>query len=150
MGCNPTALFALKGEVAAADFVASPRLKLVADDDAIQQWQENYELLGVHMSSSLTNFGTADMGIFIILGANSDEISYGKSTPSLISHISGTNSIIGPPAVAIPSDKSLYRPFLQPIDVSHGTKIAAYAFGDTTAGNKLSFFVSFDMRVKRG
>ncbi len=146
MSCHKTEIFSLSGAVAAAGFVAPPSLTLIPDENATQSWQVGYELLGISLTSSLTNFGTALMGLFVVVASNTKTISYGKSTQSILAHISGNNSIVGPPAVAIPSDKTVTRVFLQPIFIPGNTRISLYACGDTTAGNALSAFVSLDMR----
>ncbi len=146
MPCHPTEFFSLRGSVAAAGFVAGPGLTLIPSDDATQKWPVEYEILGISLTSSLTNFGAADMGLFVVLGPTQKNISYGKTTPALLAHITGNNSIVGPPAIAIPSDKTVTRVFLQPIIVPNGKQVSLFAFGDNTAGNALSAFVSLDMR----
>ena len=148
MPCGPTEFFSLQGSVAAADFSVFPNLKLIATANASQDWQVPYELTGITLSTSLTNFSSSLMGVFVIIGANTSLLSYGKSTSSPLHAITGQNSLVGPPAVFIPSDKSQSKVYLNPPVIKPGTKIALYAFGDTTAGNSLTAFVSLDMQRK--
>jgi hypothetical protein len=146
MACHPTEFFSLTGQVAAADFSAPPNLALVSGADAFQDFQQAYEILGITLTSSLTNFGTAVMGIFVCVGPNTPTITYSKTTPAPVGAVTGTNSLVGPPAVPIPSDKTIVKVFLQPKRIGAGTRIALYAFGDTTAGNFAYAAVSLDMR----
>lgn len=148
MPCFPTELYSLSGSVSAANFSAPPTLKLVAGNTAFQKFDVTYEILGITLSSTLTNFGAAIMGVFVVVGPNQPTITFATSTPALIHAITGQNSITGPPALPVPSDKVASKVYLQPILVPPGKQISLYAFGDTTAGNFLQAFVSLDMRRK--
>ncbi len=148
MPCYPTELYSLTGSVAAADLSPPPNLKLIAGVNATQNFQVAYELLGVTFTSSLTNFGTTEMGVFVLIGTNTPTTTYGKSTPAVIGAVTGQNSIVGPPALPIPSDKVVAQVFLQPVLIKANTPISLYAFGDNTAGNALNVFASLVMRQK--
>lgn len=146
MRCYPTEFYSLTGSVAAADFSPPPTLQLIAGDDALISFPAPYELMGITMTSTLTNFGTAIMGVFVVIGQDQKQISYARSTPAPIGAVTGTNSLIGPPAVPIPSDKTIATVFLQPKRIEPQTKISLYAFGDNTAGNALAAYISLVMR----
>lgn len=146
MACHPTELFSLAGSVSAAAFSAPPNLQLINQATAFQKWDVPYEVLGVTLSSTLTNFGTAVMGAFVLVGPNTDTVTFATSTQALIQAVTGTNSLTGPPAVPIPSDKVASTVFLHPVRVPPGKRISIYAFGDTTAGNFLQAYVSLVMR----
>ncbi len=150
MPCYPTEAQCITGSVAAAAFSAPPVLKQIAGANAFITHPVAYELLGVTLSSTLTNFGVANMGVFVLIGANTPTITLANDTPVLIQALTGTNSITGPPALAVPSDKVATTVFLQPIQVPPNVRIALYAYGDTTAGNALSVVASLVMRQAKG
>ena len=148
MGCHPTIPFLISGSVAAAAFSAPPTLTAVAGANAVLTNPVPMELMSVTLSSTLTNFGTANMGVFVLIGQNGNTLSFATSTPALIGAVTGSNSIVGPPAVPIPSYKVATTVFLQPILVPPNTKIQLFAFGDNTAGNALFAVASLVMRQK--
>ncbi len=148
MPCYPTEPFNLQGTTLAAAFSAPPVLLKMAGENAFIDFPVPYELMGVTLSSSLTNFGTAEMGIFVIVGGNQERLTLGKSTRAIIQAITGTNSFTGPPATPIPSDKVATTVFLQPMLITPNMKIALYAYGDTTAGNVASAVVTLILRQK--
>ncbi len=150
MTCYTTEAQCLSGSVAAANFSAPPNLAAIAGDAAFITHPIAYELLGITLSSTLTNFGTANMGVFVLLGTNSPTLTLANDTPVLIQALTGTNSIIGPPAVPIPSDKVATTVFLQPFYIPPNVRLALYAYGDTTAGNALSVVASLVMRAAKG
>lgn len=149
MPCHPTEFYSLTGAVVAANFSAPPNLLLIPDATAQLSWPVDYELLGITMTSTLTNFGTAIMGVFLMINQNQPKITYATATPAPIAAVTGQNSLVGPPAVPIPSDKTIAKVFLQPPIIKAGQLIALYAFGDTTAGNSLAAFVSLDVRMHK-
>lgn len=146
MPCHPTEPFSLEGTVLAAAFSAPPVLQLIAGPNSFITFPVDYEILGVTLMSSLTNFGTAKMGVFVLFGTSTPTITYDTTTAALHGAITGQNSIVGPPAVPIPSDKSVPKVWLAPIRLPAGKRIAIYAYGDTTAGNLLTVNVALDMR----
>lgn len=146
MPCNPTEIYSLTAQIAAANFNAPPDLKQPGTDNSFIDFPVPYELLGITLVSTLTNFGTAIMGVFVLAKSNTPTITYSKSTPALIGHATGQNSIVGPPALAVPSDKSIAKVFLQPVRIPANSRISIYAFGDTTAGNAAAAFVMLDVR----
>lgn len=148
MPCHPTEFYCLSGSLAAANFSPPPLLQLIPGASAILTFQTPYELMGVTLSSTLTNFGTANMGVFVLVGVTTPKITFATSTPVAMGAVSGTNSIVGPPALPIPSDKVATTVLLQPILIKPGMPIALYAFGDTTAGNALLAVASLVMRRK--
>ncbi len=146
MACNPTEIYSLTTQLAAADFNAPNVLKLAPGNDAFEDFPVPYELLGITLVSTLTNFGTAIMGVFVLIKTNTPTVTYSKSTPALIGHATGQNSIVGPPALAVPSDKSIAKVFLQPVRIPANSRISLYAFGDNTVGNAAAAFVMLDVR----
>lgn len=146
MPCHETQFFCLSGSVAAAAFSAPPNLTPVAGDAAFLTQGVPFELLGVTLSTTLTNFGTANMGVFVMVGVNQPLITLANTSPVVIGAITGQNSLAGPPAVPIPSDKVVTTVFLQPKRIEPNTRISLYAFGDTTAGNSLTAVASLVMR----
>ncbi len=146
MPCNPTEIYSLTAQLAAADFNPPNVLELAPGDNAAIDFPVPYELIGITLVSTLTNFGTAIMGVFVLIKTNTPQVTYSKSTPALIGHATGQNSIVGPPALAVPSDKSIAKVFLQPIRIPANSKISIFAFGDNTAGNAAAAFVMLDVR----
>src|SRR4051812_20127806 len=124
MACHPTEFFSLTSQLTAANFSAYPNLALMPGANAFQDWPVPYELIGITLSSSLTNFSASLMGVFVIIGANTPILVYDKSTASPLHAITGNNSLVGPPAVPIPSDKSQSKVFLNPPLIKQGTRIS--------------------------
>lgn len=142
----PTEFFSLTGTVLAAAFSPSPTLTLVPGADASIDFQVPYELLGITFTSSLLNYGTARLGAFVIIGQNLPTLAYSKTTSAPVGSVTLQNSLVGPPAVPIPTNKTIAVVFLQPKLITPGTKIALYTFGDNTAGNQADLFVALTMR----
>lgn len=149
MSCYPTEFYCLTGTVLAAAFIASPTLTQVPGDDAYFTAPHPYEVLGITLTSSMLNFGTAPLGVFVVFDQSGTKTTYSKSTACPLQHVTLQNSLTGPPAVPIPTNKTTPIIFSQPKEIASGAKIALFTFGDTTAGNRADIFCSLILRQKK-
>lgn len=144
MSCNVDILN-LRVEVLAAAFSAAPQLTLGATIDDLPV---PYYLVSLTLSSSLLNFGTSELGVFVIIGQNERNISFSLSSQSPLYHVTLQNSLVGPPAVPIPTNKTTPKPFRQPILLPPRKPISLYTFGGTTAGNRLVAYLAAELVKK--
>lgn len=95
-----------------------------------------YALMGVQLSSSITNLGTPLAGVFVVVGQDKPKLTVSNSIGSPICQYSAQNSIVGPPIVPIPTTKSGSAPFGSlGYPLPAGTPVSLYGFGDDTDGN---------------
>lgn len=144
MSCSVD-IFNLRVEVLAAAFTAAPALTLGATIDDLPV---PYYLVSLTLSSSLLNFGTGELGVFVLLGTNEKNMSFSTAVRSPLYHVTLNNSLTGPPAVPIPTNKTTPKPFRQPILLPPRTPISLYTFGGTTAGNRLVAYLAAELVKK--
>lgn len=135
---GPTEVYNLKADVAAAALAASPSLTRIAQVD----FPYPYLLEGVLFSSSLLNFGTTELGVFLITGQSQKVVQFSETTKAIVQHVTLNNSLTGPPVVPVPTNKATPISFRCPIRIGAKSPIGLYTFGDTTAGNRVLAYVS--------
>lgn len=141
MGCAVDILN-LRAQVDAANFVAPPTMALI---DSIDDLPIDYYIVSMTLASTLLNFGTAEMGVFVVIGQEQDQLTFSRTIQSPLYHVTLQNSLVGPPAVPIPTNKTTPKPFRQPMLLPARTPISLYVFGDTTAGNKLISYLAIEL-----
>jgi hypothetical protein len=115
----------------------------------VNSWvsQLSYALLGLQLSSSLSNFGTNVQGIFVTTGRNMPSISMGVKSGIIMSHVTTTNSFNNAGTLLpIPATKCSSLAFgeygrLVPV----GTRLNLYVADDGTDGNAYFGLCSFQM-----
>ncbi len=135
-------IYNLRASVLAAAFVSPPSMKFTGEE---LSFPHAYDLTGLSLSSTMLNYGTAEMGVFVVVGADKDTLTFSKTTGALLAHVSLQNSLPGPPAVPIPTNKSTPLPLPSPKRIPAGSKIRLYVFGDQTAGNQLLAYLSVQL-----
>lgn len=131
-----------------------PNLALVNQQDgtpAQQQWDWDMWVESIQFSTTLTVFPSVNTNLSGMLltvdKQNSGAISIAPGLKSVICHLTGPNSIAGPPAFALPSTKVSHIPFRRcGYLLKAQTPISLYAFADATAGNVLAAVVSIQAR----
>lgn len=109
------------------------------------QFKENYALVGLQLSSSLTIYGSNKGGIFLLVGRYPKYVTISNALRLPISHISGPNSITAPD-IPIPASKVTSLSFgAFGVKVPSGTPLQLYAFADTTSGNDLFAICSLQL-----
>lgn len=135
-------IFNVSCDVLAAALSASPTMTLAA---SIQKWTAPYYLTGLCLNSTLLNFGTTPLGVFVIIGQKAITLSYSSALKSPVCHVTLQNSYTGPPSTPVPTNKSTPISFAQPFPINPDTTIGLYTFGDTTAGNRVNAYLSLQM-----
>lgn len=107
-----------------------------------------YYLVSMTLASTILNFGTAELGVFVVIGQTAKTLNFSQTIQSPLYHVSLQNSVVGPPAVPIPTNKTTPKPFRQPMLLPPRTPISLYAFGDTQAGNRLISYLAIELVKK--
>lgn len=132
-------IYNIRADVAAADFVNAPKMGYTGQE---LDFPHAYDLVGLSLVSTMLNYGTAEMGVFIVVSNDQDQLTFSKTTAALLGHVSLQNSLPGPPAVPIPTNKSTPLPLPFPKRIPPRSKIRLYAFGGNDAGNRLLAYLS--------
>ncbi len=147
MGCQGVEIYNLFCDVQAPDLSVFPLMTVA---DTLEGLTTDYWLTEVLLTSSLLNYSSALLGVAVIIGQNEKQVSYSDSVISPVIHFSNNNSLVGPPVVPIPTNKSTPVPFPDPYPITPSTQISLFTFGTNDVGNlnRVSAFLSIQM-VKR-
>lgn len=127
-------------------FPQSVLLKTPEGQTAVLKFTESYALVGIQLTSSIVAFGPADAGLILVIGNEQRNLTISNSINSPISHITAPNSLVGPPALVIPTSKVTSLSFGSfAIPVPSGTPVALYGFMDATAGNDIFAICSLQL-----
>lgn len=110
------------------------------------KFQQNYLLAGLQLSSSLAIFGSNKGGVLLVIGKYPKILTISDSIQTPITHITGPNSLTGPPVVNIPASKVTSLSFgAYGIPIPSGVPVSLYAFADATAHNDLFAICSLQL-----
>lgn len=148
---HPIELSTLSGTFTGDAAAVYPQLKLVSS----VKWAWSVWVTLIEFSTTLTVFPSAPVdlpgdlgGMAIVLGKADPFLAVGQGLASVIIHVTAPNSIIGPPAFALPSSK------VSPIafggcgfELEANTPVSLYAFARVNAaGNFLAGIASIQYR----
>lgn len=110
------------------------------------KFQQNYLLVGLELSSSLSIYGSNKGGLLLTVGKMPNKITISDALQSPISHITGPNSLTGPPVINIPTSKVSAMSFgAYGMPIPSGTPVNIYGFADATANNDLFAICSLQL-----
>lgn len=135
-------IYNIRADVLAADFVNSPQMGYTGQQ---LEFPHAYDLVGLSLVSTMLNFGTTEMGVFVVVGSDQEQLTFSKTTAALLGHVTLQNSLAGPPPVPIPTNKSTPLPLPFPKRIPPGKKVRLYAFGGNDAGNRLLAYLSIQV-----
>lgn len=121
-----------------------PQLAFLAD----RTWEWPVWIVALQFSTSLTIYPSNVGGMLITFDQTQrSNISVGSGLKSVIAHITAPNSLVGPPAIGVPSSKVSNITFNNcGYFLDAGSPISLYAFANATAGNYLFAITSIQYR----
>src|SRR5580698_4009997 len=110
------------------------------------KFQQNYLLVGLELSSSLSIYGTNKGGVLLVIGKYPRKLTISDSIQTPITHITGPNSLSTPAVVNIPTSKVSPLSFgAYGIPIPSGTPVSLYGFADATAHNDIFAICSLQL-----
>lgn len=96
-----------------------------------------YALVGLELSSSMVVFGGRG-ALMLVIGKQTDFLEISESLTAPVMHLTAQNSIVGPPALTVPTSKVTPLSFgAFGLEIPPNTPICLYASLDATADNEV-------------
>lgn len=134
-------IFTLSGSTVQAAF---PAMRII---DTIKA-QEDYIIQSLEFSGSMLNYGPQIMGFCVVLGQDTDTLTFDVATKGLAHASTFQNSQNGPPMTFNPKNFSGPVYFPCKLSVPSGSPISLYGFGDATVNNDFTGLVTLFLSKK--
>lgn len=141
------------GSVAGGSFIGSatavyPNLYFLGK----RTWDYPVWIVALQFSTSLTVYPTDFGGLLITFGqTRTGQLAVGQGLQSVIAHVTAPNSLVGPPAIGVPSSKVSNITFGGcGYHLEQQKPISLYGFAAATTGNSLFSITSIQYRKTGG